>query len=53
LGAQVQELEAGGIDWLLLEVSDGKYVDFDRPRGGFDIIEDLRKSTNLEIDPEH
>jgi len=50
LGAQVQELETGGVDWLLLEVSNGKHVDFDRPRGGFDIIEDVRKSTNLEIE---
>ena len=50
LGAQVQELEAGGVDWIHIEVRDGKYMDFGMPRGGFDIIEGVRKSTNLEIE---
>lgn len=50
LGAQVQELEAAGIDWFHLEVRDGKYMDFGMPRGGFDIIEGVRKSTSLEIE---
>jgi len=50
LGAQVQELEEGGVDWLHIEVRDGKYMDFGMPRGGFDIIEGVRKSTNLEIE---
>jgi len=50
LGAQVQELEAAGVDWFHVEVRDGKYMDFGMPRGGFDIIEGVRKSTNLEIE---
>jgi ribulose-phosphate 3-epimerase len=50
LGAQVQELEAAGIDWFHVEVRDGKYMDFGMPRGGFDIIEGVRRSTDLEIE---
>jgi ribulose-phosphate 3-epimerase len=50
LGAQVQELEAAGVDWFHLEVRDGKYMDFGMPRGGFDVIEAVRKSTKLEIE---
>lgn len=50
LGAQVQELEAAGVDWFHVEVRDGKYMDFGMPRGGFDIIEAVRKSTTLDIE---
>jgi len=50
LGAQVRELEAGGVDWFHIEVRDGKYMDFGMPRGGFDIVEAVRKSTTLEIE---
>lgn len=50
LGAQVQELETAGVDWLHVEVRDGKYMDFGMPRGGFDILEGVRKSSSLEIE---
>ena len=50
LGAQIQELEAAGVDWFHVEVRDGKYMDFGMPRGGFDILEAVRKSTPLEIE---
>ena len=50
LGAQVEELTEGGVDWFHIEVRDGKYMDFGMPRGGFDIIEGVRKSTTAPIE---
>ena len=50
LGAQVKDLEDGGVDWFHIEVRDGKYMDFGMPRGGFDVIEAVRKSTELEVE---
>lgn len=50
LGGQVKELEQAGVDWFHVEVRDGKYMDFGMPRGGFDILEGLRKSTSLEVE---
>ena len=50
LGAQVQELAVAGVDWFHVEVRDGKYMDFGMPRGGFDILEGVRKSTTLELE---
>jgi ribulose-phosphate 3-epimerase len=50
LGAQVQDLEEGGADWIHIEVRDGIYMQFAMPRGGLDIIEATRASTKLEIE---
>lgn len=50
LGEQVRELEAGGVDWFHVEVRDGKYMDFGMPRGGFDVLDAVRRSTSLEIE---
>ncbi len=50
LGAQVEELEAGGVDWIHIEMRDGKYMDFAAPRGGIDIVEGARSHTKLEIE---
>jgi ribulose-phosphate 3-epimerase len=50
LGAQVAELESAGVDWIHLEMRDGKYMNFNAPRGGLDILEGIRPYTNLEIE---
>src|SRR5512143_2321174 len=50
LGAQVRELEEAGVEWFHVEVRDGKYMDFGMPRGGFDVLEAVRKCTSLEIE---
>lgn len=50
LGAQVRELESAGVDWLHVEVRDGKYMDFAMPRGGYEIIEATCNSTSLEVE---
>ncbi len=50
LADTVQELEEGGADWLHIEMRDGKYMQFNVPRGGIDIISGIRPHTNLEIE---
>jgi len=50
LGAQVEDLTAAGVDWIHLEMRDGKYMDFELPRGGIDVLEGIRPHTDLEIE---
>jgi len=50
LADTVKELEAGGADWIHIEMRDGKYMDFSAPRGGIDILEGIRRHTKLEIE---
>jgi ribulose-phosphate 3-epimerase len=50
LADTVQELEAGGVDWIHMEMRDGRYMDFNAPRGGIDILTGIRPYTNLEIE---
>lgn len=50
LGAQVRELEEAGVDWIHVEVRDGRYMQFGMPRGGIDVLEAVRQSTSLEVE---
>ncbi|HTX73235.1 MAG TPA: hypothetical protein VMC79_10460 [Rectinemataceae bacterium] len=50
LGETVRELEAGGADWIHIEMRDGKYMDFAAPRGGIDVLDGIRRHTVLEIE---
>ena len=50
LGAQVEELEKAGVDWIHLEMRDGKYMNFNAPRGGLDVLMGIRPHTSLEIE---
>jgi len=50
LGAQVEDLTAAGVDWIHLEMRDGRYMGFDVPRGGIDILEGIRSHTDLEVE---
>lgn len=50
LADTVKELEAGGVDWIHIEMRDGEYMQFNVPRGGIDILTGVRPYTNLEIE---
>ena len=50
LGAQVQELTEAGVDWIHLEMRDGRYMNFNAPRGGLDVLMGVRPQTDLEIE---
>src|SRR5512146_2663922 len=50
LGAQVEDLTEAGVDWIHIEMRDGRYMGFDVPRGGLDILEGIRNHTDLEVE---
>ncbi len=50
LADTVGELEAGGVDWIHMEMRDGEYMQFNVPRGGIDILTGVRPYTDLEIE---
>jgi ribulose-phosphate 3-epimerase len=50
LGAQVRELTEAGVDWIHLEMRDGRYMNFNAPRGGLDVLMGVRPHTDLEIE---
>jgi ribulose-phosphate 3-epimerase len=50
LADTVKELEQGGVDWIHMEMRDGRYMQFNVPRGGIDILSGIRPHTNLEIE---
>jgi ribulose-phosphate 3-epimerase len=50
LADTVKELEHGGVDWIHMEMRDGRYMQFNVPRGGIDILSGIRPHTNLEIE---
>ena len=50
LGAQVEELTAAGVDWMHIEMRDGKYMDFGVPRGGIDVVDAVRRHTDREVE---
>jgi ribulose-phosphate 3-epimerase len=50
LGAQVRELTEAGVDWIHLEMRDGRYMNFNAPRGGLDVLMGIRPYTDLEIE---
>ncbi len=50
LAATVEELDAGGVDWIHMEMRDGTYMGFEAPRGGIDILAGIRPRTKREIE---
>ncbi len=50
LAGTVQELEQAGADWIHLEMRDGRYMNFNAPRGGLDVLTGIRPHTSLEIE---